>query len=264
MQRIPLSKRPVIVASLLAVLAGCSGEAPRADLDDPPEAAPPRTGRDPKKEAVKVESPATTTKASKAEAGKSAKTVRPEPTKTETAKKETPRTAKTARPRGTIIDALLKDLRDDDLRKVEAAFWRLASISKEHIPALIREVESTESTKITRIKAIILEKDFVGERKHLLATRVHGLGKMEDLDEEDGQTVVRSKDYTDISYGIKNKKYQMVIDRVGGFPLGIVIRAGLINRFLSTRYPGFTDDDPAPGKLVAWWKAYYDLSKDRL
>jgi hypothetical protein len=253
MVRSSFSSGLVFTVPLLAALAACSGESPRTEFDEPRsrESSAPRTGRDPEKTGARTKAPNKTAKTAKTDTAKTAKT-------------DTAKTAKAARPRGTIIDALLKDLRDEDSLKVELAFWKLASVAKEHIPALIREVESEEPTRLTRIKMIVLEKDFVGERKLLLANRMHGLGKMEDVAEEDGQTVVQSKEYTDISYGIKNKRYQMVLDRIGGFPLGIVIRAGLINRFLSTRYPSWSDDDPAPGKLVDWWRAYYELSRDKL
>jgi len=35
------------------------------------------------------------------------------------------------------------------------------------------------------------------------------------------------------------------------------VRAGLINRFHGGKYPTTSDDDPAPGKLIEWWKEYY-------
>jgi hypothetical protein len=165
-----------------------------------------------------------------------------------------------------VIDALLQDLQDSDKRRVEAAFWRLAEIPKEFIPALIAEVEGKEMTKLDRIQILILDKDLIVPGEPFLVTRVHGLGRMETVRIETGEKKTVAKEYTKVAYGLtKSKKnYRLAVDRKDGFPLGVVIRAGLINRFRSTDYPSLDDDDPTPGRLIAWWRAFYARVKDDL
>src|SRR5262245_45678653 len=152
--------------------------------------------------------------------------------------------------------ALIADLKDPD--RADEAFRRIWSVPRSMIPELIQAVEDPALTQVERIQVLILDPDFVEHGKGFLANRIHGLGPMEVVKEgEPGDLHVVSQAYTKMSYGIAGKHYRVVLDKFGGFPVGVVVRAGLINRFRSTRYPAATDDDPAPGKLIAWWQEFY-------
>jgi hypothetical protein len=76
---------------------------------------------------------------------------------------------------------------------------------------------------------------------------------MEEVDEEGG---IHWKGYTKSAYGIPRNKigYKVTIDRFDGFPIGVVMRAALINRFKSDRYPRAIDHTQ---ELARWWRAYY-------
>ena len=92
------------------------------------------------------------------------------------------------------------------------------------------------------------------------------MGRMEIVQEvvKDDLRVVQ-KEYTKMSYGIaKNRKYYVVLEKYGGFPVGIVVRAALMNRFRSAKHPDWSDDDPSPGKLIAWWRTFHDKVKGEL
>ncbi len=154
--------------------------------------------------------------------------------------------------------SLLRDL--DDPEQGEEAFRKIWEAPRAWIPELIRHVEDRKASRVERIQMLIVDPDFVGDSKQFLANRIHGLGRMEVVEEvEKGDLRVVSQEYTKMSYGLaRNKKgYRLVMDKFGGFPVGVVIRAGLINRFRGARSPESGDDDPAPGKLTEWWREYF-------
>lgn len=163
------------------------------------------------------------------------------------------------------VAALLKELQDPQL--ADAAFLRLWEIPKAYVPELISEVENSAPSRVERLHVLVLDSDFVGHGKPFLANRVHGLGKMEVIEEvaRDDFRVV-SQAYTKIGYQIPPNKrgYKLVMEKFGGFPIGVVVRAGLINRFQSTRYPSQSDDETEPGKLIDWWREFYMRSSAQI
>jgi hypothetical protein len=175
------------------------------------------------------------------------------------AKRPPARPAQAMAPRAALEAAagIVRDLKDP--RKAQAAFWHIAEVPKPVIPYLVEEVENPALSGVERVRILVVEPDFVGEGKDFLANRIHGLGQMEIVEEiAPGDFRVTSRAYTKHAYGIApNKKYMLELEKFGGFPVGVVVRAGLVNRFKSTRYPRSTDDDPTPGKLIEWWKQFY-------
>jgi len=156
------------------------------------------------------------------------------------------------------VAQILADLQDRD--KADAASRRLWSVPKAIIPLLIEEVENPAPSQVEQIKILVVDPEFVGDSKLFLASRLRGLGKMEEVEQVAKNDLrIVSQEYTKMSYGITpNKKhYQVLIDKYGGFSVGIVIRAGLMNRFRSARYPALDDDDTRPGALIEWWRQYY-------
>ncbi len=156
------------------------------------------------------------------------------------------------------VAQVLEDLQDRD--KADAAFRRLWTAPKSLIPLLIEEVENPAPSQVEQIQVLVVDPEFVGKAKLFLATRLRGLGKMEEVEEaaKDDWRII-SQEYTKMSYGITQSKkhYRVLIEKYGGFKLGVVIRAGLMNRFRSTRYPTLDDDAPRPGALIEWWRQYY-------
>ena len=162
---------------------------------------------------------------------------------------------------GTVAQ-LVKELKDP--ARGADVFRKLWEVPKSDIPALIELVESDEPTAVDRVKILITQKDFVGENTTFLANRIHGLGRMEELS-NDGEHVV-SQAYTRMSYGITgNKKgYFVFLEKFGGLPLGVVVRAGLLTRFRNVKFPSRSDDTGEPGDLIAWWREYYRRSSATL
>jgi len=285
----PIAARLLAAPLIAAALAACSGEPARSEGEEPPPLSVAGPTRAPSRSAATVSPSASSRPGEKRTGGAAAKTVRApaaasgkkaaekpaagdpapaakaagEPARPST--RRTPPAERSGGAPGKIVEALLADLNSEDPRRPEAAFWRLAEIGKEFIPELISAVERTDKTKLSRLTVLVMDSEFIGDGKLFLASRIQGLGRMEVLEGEGDDLHIRSKEYTDISYGItKNKRYKVVIDRADGFPLGIVIRAGLINRFRTSRHPTMTDDDPASGKLIAWWRAFYAQERERL
>lgn len=132
----------------------------------------------------------------------------------------------------------------------EAAYRELWELSPAVIPKLLLEVENRSPTPLRQLDVLILQKDFHRydpdtERFHY---HVLGLGRS-------------GAEFDDIALG-KTKREGAVRARLrkfGSFELGVVIRAGLLNRLRSARFPSFADQ---PG-LVRWWQEYYKLSTSR-
>jgi hypothetical protein len=163
--------------------------------------------------------------------------------------------------RSAELENLVASLKGEEA-EAERAFKRLWAVRAELIPELIAEVTSSERTGVERIEIFVADKDFVQHGKPFLASDIPGMGAMEVLDGDGG--VVRQS-YTKKSYSParNGQGYRVVIDDLRGFPLGVVLRAAMINRFAlavkenrlpAPRYPQGVDHRR---HLGAWWRAYY-------
>jgi hypothetical protein len=162
------------------------------------------------------------------------------------------------------VAAIIADLKRD-APSARKAYLKIWEIPQSVIPRLIEQVENTETSQLESIEILVLDPDFLrpGDMKPFLINYIHGLGRMEMLDETNKDDLrIISQEYTTKAYGITpNRHYKVKLEKFGGFPIGVVIRAGLINRLKSTHYPPSSDDDPEPGKLIAWWRDFYGLAK---
>lgn len=157
------------------------------------------------------------------------------------------------------VQALLGALKGEDPKAADDAFWKLVEVREDRIPELISQVESTERTRITLLKILVLDLEFKG----FMASKIPGMGRMEEFDDE-GRLVWQG--YSDrLACGElrepapkgkegRIKGYKVQMKHWGGFPLGVVVRAGLINRFRSRSYPSGIDHTR---DLIGWWKAYH-------
>ena len=128
-------------------------------------------------------------------------------------------------------------------RKAYIALWK---VDKEQLPALIVQVASKTPTNIRELDVLVLQKDFAryDEKEQRWFYWIKGMGNFE-LDDIAMSKVARPRG----AVRVRLKKFK-------GFPLGVVLRAGLLNRFRSTRFPGIDDRK----FLGQWWKLYYRQS----
>ena len=140
------------------------------------------------------------------------------------------------------VELLLKRLAGPpaQARKTYVELWR---VDKGRIPGLIGQVNSKQSTKLIELDLLVLQKDFAryDEKEKRWYYWIKGMGNFE-IDDIAMSKVPGRKG----AIRVRMKKF-------GGFPLGVVIRAGLLNRFRSTRLPGVDDRK----YLSRWWNLFY-------
>jgi hypothetical protein len=267
-----MPKAPIHAMVLLLALGGCGGESrieapeggsgggePAERAEGPAEVkkSSPDVAR-PRKSADTETAKAGAAPAVKKEAGK-AKDPAAAP-----AKPAKPAARKSTQGIPSDVAAIIADLKRDG-PSARKAFLRIWEIPQSVIPRLIEQVENTETSQLESIEILVLDPDFLrpGDMKPFLANSIHGLGRMETLDETNKDDVrIIAQEYTTKAYGITaNRHYKVKLEKFGGFPIGVVIRAGLINRLKSTHYPPSSDDDPEPGMLIAWWRDFYGLAR---
>lgn len=121
------------------------------------------------------------------------------------------------------------------------AFRELWEVKRELIPALVREVENATPSALRELQILVVDTARFAEvdpsEEHVLTYRIPGMGDCA---------------YDDIAAGPVPKGYRVKLTRYARFPVGVVIRAGLINRFRSKDYPRRPDDH-----LVVWWMDFY-------
>jgi len=135
----------------------------------------------------------------------------------------------------------------------DAAFRALSFIDPTLIPECLDLVTSRVATELRRVRILVVDKNFVQDRKLFLASNIKGMGLLENFDENGRPTRL---DYTKKSYNVTRdgKAYVVVIDKLDGFSLGVAVRAALLNRIQSRRFPSGIDHRR---HLRAWWRAYY-------
>lgn len=157
------------------------------------------------------------------------------------------------RPVTPTVRGVLERLADKDKTVSMKTFWKLTEIDEEFIPELIDHVEDDRLSSVTEV-AILVKYDRTRFRGQLVS-RIPGMGRMEEY-EKDGENLrVYGREYDrGIRVGTTRNGLKVRIEKEGGFPLGVVVRAALINRFRSVNYPRRVDhlED-----LNGWWWAYY-------
>jgi hypothetical protein len=170
------------------------------------------------------------------------------------------------RRRSPVIEDIIRRLKND--RSAEKTFWDLTAIPERHIPELIQEVNAGEKTAVKRLSVFVSDRSYVQHEKLFLVSDIPGMGLMEVLEPEGyGEPV----GYTKSSYNRSRNRqgYRVVIDRPSGFALGVVIRAGLVNRFERACKDNGVTHRPYPRidhrrYLVDWWNSYYRSMGDSL
>ena len=129
-------------------------------------------------------------------------------------------------------------------------YIQLWGVGKEQIPALIRQVNSKQLTHLIELDLLVLQKGFAryDEKEKRWYYWIKGMGNFE-IDDIAMSKVPGRKG----AVRVRMKKF-------GGFPLGVVIRAGLLNRFRSSRFPGVDDRK----YLSRWWNLFYQQNAPAL
>ena len=134
--------------------------------------------------------------------------------------------------------------------RAQKAYKVLWGIDKKQIPSLVAHVGDNALTKIRELDLLVLQHDFAryDEKSRRWFYLIKGMGSFE-IDDLAMNKVTRPKG----AVRVRLKSFK-------GFPLGVVLRAGLLNRFRSTRFPGI-DDRKFIGQ---WWQMYYRLNASTL
>lgn len=132
-------------------------------------------------------------------------------------------------------------------KKTYVELW---GVDKGQIPELIRKVASKEPTQLKELDLLVLQKGFAryDEKEKRWYYWIKGMGNFE-IDDLAMSKVPGRKG----AVRVRIKKF-------GGFPLGVVLRAGLLNRFRSTRFPSVNDRK----YLSRWWNLFYRLNAPSL
>ena len=134
--------------------------------------------------------------------------------------------------------------------RAQKAYKVLWGIDKKQIPSLVAHVGDNALTKIRELDLLVLQHDFAryDEKSRRWFYLIKGMGSFE-IDDLAMNKVTRPKGAVRVR--LKNFK---------GFPLGVVLRAGLLNRFRSTRFPGLDDRK----FIVQWWQLFYRQNASNL
>jgi hypothetical protein len=134
--------------------------------------------------------------------------------------------------------------------RAQKAYKVLWSIDKKQIPSLVAHVGDNVPTKIRELDLLVLQHDFAryDEESRRWFYLIKGMGSFE-IDDIAMNKVTRPKG----AVRVRLKSFK-------GFPLGVVLRAGLLNRFRSTRFPGLDDRK----FIVQWWQLFYRQNASNL
>ena len=150
------------------------------------------------------------------------------------------------RPAPEVSDILLR-LRSTP-EEAGKAYREIWEAPRSLIPKLIPEVANPEPSALRELSVLVLDKDFaqVDSKDGTVAYDIPGMGKVK---------------YDDIVVGKAPRGLKVILRRhEKPFPVGSVVRAGLLNRFRSTEYPGGSDvSDP-----VGWWQRFYDRVRTKM
>ena len=145
------------------------------------------------------------------------------------------------------------------------AFRELWSVSRSLIPQLILEVENPNPTGLRELKILVMDMERL---RRLRNVGLNPDGEQVVLTNERGENFVYDVpgmgkfSYNEISVGRARggRSAKVVARSFRGFPVGVVIRAALINRFRSSAYPA----EDSRGHLRSWWQRFYQKQRSRL
>lgn len=148
------------------------------------------------------------------------------------------------------VSEILERLAGADVTDAAAAYRRLWEVRADLIPSLILETTGKRRTSLREIAVLVLDtKRFVrlDEKRQMLVYAIPGMGDYR---------------YEELAAGraLSGRAAKVVLRDRDGFPVGVVIRAALVNRFRSLDYPSGGDQPD----LVGWWRRYYERRKPKL
>ena len=239
-----MSLRSLAVWPYVLVSIGCSGGPDPGPASDPRPAAAPKKASTP---------PSGTTAEPEDEPEPSGALVEPPPrpkapAATAAGAPREPTKSPPAARRGPpeVADLLLRlQSTPEEAGKAYREIWEAP---RSLIPKLIPEVANERPSALRELAVLVLDKDFaqVDSKDGTVVYDIPGMGKVK---------------YDDIVVGKAPRGLKVILRRLERpFPVGAVLRAGLLNRFRSTDYPGGSDvSDP-----VGWWQRFYDRARAKL
>jgi hypothetical protein len=137
-----------------------------------------------------------------------------------------------------------------DEAEASAAYRELWEVRADVIPALIQETISKRRSSLRELAILVLDtRTFVrvDEDRQMLVYTIPGLWDYR---------------YEELAAGkaLSGKAAKAILRDREGFPVGVVIRAALVNRFRSLDYPSGSDQTD----IVGWWRRYYERRKPKL
>ena len=145
------------------------------------------------------------------------------------------------------------------------AFRELWSVPRSLIPQLILEVENPSPTGIRELQILAMDKERLSRLRNV---GLNPDGEFVVHTNERGESFVHDVPgmgqfaYAQISVGSARGglSAKVVVRSFRGFPVGVVIRAALINRFKSSAYPAGDHRT----HLRGWWRRFYEKQRSSL
>jgi hypothetical protein len=176
-------------------------------------------------------------------------------------------------PAAEQVRSLVARLKSRDRKLAEDALRELWEVEAKLIPALILEVENPEPSALSELKILVADKEGftrlrnvgMGPCSEVVVYEEPGVGKL--VHDIQG---MGSFEYEELSSGPAQhgRSVRVVVRRSTlslaegprHFPVGVVIRSALINRFRTAEKPPFDHRRD----IVRWWQALYQMRKDKL
>ncbi len=160
--------------------------------------------------------------------------------------KSPPARARTREEIRAEVEAYIRRLKADEDTALEA-YRELWDVDKELIPELIEHTDDRDKSGLRELAVLVLDpkKFYRQDKDGAPIYTIPGLGAFE-LD--------------DIAAGKVRAGAKAVIRNFERFPVGVVVRAALVNRFRSSDYPSGDDQRDLKG----WWRRYYQRVRPNL
>ncbi len=135
---------------------------------------------------------------------------------------------------------------EEDARK---AYEELCRVDPRLIPALIRHVQSDRKTKLRELAVVVLQKNFAryDDAADQFVYLIDGLSPFLLDDIATGK----------VRFGRYRGASRVRITRFDGFPVGVVVRAALLNRIKGRRFPPYRS---STRQMARWWRDYHRMA----
>ena len=142
----------------------------------------------------------------------------------------------------------MRGLKARSRKDAEDAYRKLWKVPNSLVQPLILEVTNTEKSNLTELSILVTDTRSFLRRDESSGEFLYFIPGMGDCA------------YSDISVKDVRNGIKVVIKKFDRFSLGVVVRAGLVNRFRSPNHP------PGHDKmgLVEWWQLFHGRVRGQL